>query len=420
MKSNPIKPFLILLVYVFVFFMLINEKAITIYGLSFGILWKAIVLMGLMTYVILNFGKISSSTFLFVYILFSIKLFINSSFPNHIIEDITSSFAVLFLPFSYYFFSLKYKHNPSKIVNIVIYISVFYLLSSVPYLLNLIQSTNADLTGQEHWGGTDATLLLSGIFFDVSASSKVFVFSTIIILTNYKKFSKTVFKQYMYYILIAIGIVSVYKAFTRTGWIALLIGFTIYLFSKKRINDRLKIIFTIMIIGVIFLIIEQERLYIIQNRIFGRFDVQKKHYSQIDNITSSRSILFNVAFETIKEADFMELFFGYGTTKGKKTFTNYINREMVAHNEFLEIIISGGLTALFLFIWILILIKKLVYVPKNFRAIDVFNTTQNLFILFIFFMIPSHGTPLWCDIMFGGYLAANELMAADNAKSIQY
>jgi len=280
------------------------------------------------------------------------------------------------------------------------------LLSSIPFIFGWLE-TESVVSTLEHWGGDYNVKLLNGVFFDVALSSKVFAFSTLVIITSYQWFNKSLTLKLIYTLLIFLGLYSTYMAFTRTGWISLILGIAIYQLYKTSYKKKTKFVIILLFFSFIILI-QQDSLTILYNRLMGIHSVSKKNYSQIDEITSSRTILYDIALKTLKKANFVTLMIGYGEEQGREEFTKYINKAMVAHNRFLEITISGGIIALALFIYLLYLFSVKVYKGAKNKNSSISKTTVILWTLYLFYLFPSHGLPLWGGVILGGYIFLNE------------
>jgi len=394
------------IIYILLFIILYNESTI-IGQIRFGVLWKIPLLTFLLIYTLINSIGKKDLSFLFVSLLFVLKLVLNTSFPENVFKDATSAFSELFLPLSYYYFKYKYSLTPKKVLSILIHLSIFYLLSSLPFIFKLISPNQNDID-MLSWGGYQNINLLTGLFYSVDSSSKVFVFSTIVVLVNFERFKRTLQTKLFYYSLVILGIYSTFYAFTRTGWLSLIFGVLLYYFYNTNLKQKSKFIFASVTVIVLFMSLG-EVTELIQNRVLGIRTVSKKNYTRVDELTSSRSILFDVAYKTITQADTKTLFFGYGEEQGRIEFTKYINKAMVAHNRFLEITISGGLLALFLFLLMLrIMIKKVRRQNQEIKYSNINKTANILLMIYIFYLFPSHGLPIWADVIMGGYIYLKE------------
>ena len=405
MENRLIKGLIITIIYFGFFWLLYNERVL-IFEVKLGILWKIPLLLYLLFFSLAKTSLKEDKILLAISLLYSIKLILNVSFPEYIFQDTSSALSELFLPLSFFYFKYKYANRPIIVYNFLIYLSIFYLLTSLPFIFGWLETSGLD-SSLEHWGGDYNTKLLNGVFFDVALSSKVFAFSTLVIFTNYQWFKNSNTLKGFYFLLVVLGLYSTYMAFTRTGWVSLAMGITIFYLYKTNYKKKTKFIITILFFSVIILI-QQDSLTIVQNRLLGIHSVSKKNYSEIDEMTSSRTILYDIAISTIKKADFVTLMIGYGEAQGRQEYTHYINKAMVAHNRFLEITISGGIIALTLFLYMLYLFSLKIYKGAKNNNSSISKTAVILWGLYLFYLFPSHGLPLWGGVILGGYIFLNE------------
>ena len=78
---------------------------------------------------------------------------------------------------------------------------------------------------------------------------------------------------------------------------------------------------------------------------------------------------------------------------------------LVSHNRPMEILQYGGIVALilyFLFLWKLFLLIKFNHAKRSFAYDDL---PFIILVIYIISIIPSHGFPIWADLLFGGVIA---------------
>jgi hypothetical protein len=127
-------------------------------------------------------------------------------------------------------------------------------------------------------------------------------------------------------------------------------------------------------------------------------------------ITSGRDVLIINAVQTVSDGGVFSMIFGLGKQEALQK-----NNDTLAHNRFVEIFQYGGLISLTLFLLYLYYLYQEFSKRKNKSVF--YKLSLIFFLLLIMSLIPSHGLPIWADILFGGVLALNRMQFENDKNS---
>jgi len=230
------------------------------------------------------------------------------------------------------------------------------------------------------------------------------VISTIILIYFcFKKFKTTT----IHFLILCIGFYSVYASYTRTGWIALILGiFMLYYFGQKKWKFMIKIIPIVLISFFVFKnqIMNNDS---VRMRLMGsRVNVDNSELD-LDQFSSNRLTLNVGALFIIDKANVVGKLIGFGQVNAITKMGEETGMPLSAHNRFLEITLIGGLISLVVYVMFLIFLYKVIFNVNSNSKIT--HLLKSLFIILVFFNIPSHGFPLWGNYLFGLAIAYRDL-----------
>ena len=383
--------------------MLFFEERLSIGNLSLSNFWKLFVFLIFFILLIKKRVKSGISNLDFVLFLFSLSFFVNFN-SIFSVSDIEELVFTLILPLSYYSFYYLYKNKNALLRIDLLFLSIFLILSAVPFLLKIIEPINSiysesRLKFVESYEMTSSMLI--GFFKQPSLSSKVFVFSTIIVWAfGFKKKANNQVQKIFFSCIFLLGIYEVYRSFTRTGWIMIILFFfTSLIFRTGYSKIRKFFLLGFLLLITLFFYNSNDA---IKNRMSGLRTDSFTDVSNITKLTSGRDIVMTNSLKSITSEGGFALFFGLG-----KDFALNKTSGALAHNRFIEIFQYGGFISLVLYLSYLFLLYKEIIKRKS--KSDTYSLSLSLFILMIFSLIPSHGLPIWADILFGGVIAINRL-----------
>lgn len=387
--------------YLFLFILLYVEDRVFFFDISLSNIWKILAIIIFL--ILITQKKINRGL---TYFDITIALLVFSFFINSngflTILDIEEIVIILVFPIAYYSFYYFYKNTPIKLNSNLLILSTFLILTSIPFLLKIIQPNHIyvdalDLFADHYGLKTD---ILVGFFKQASISSKVFVFSSVVTLVLGIMGRKLNNPNKLFYVIIFIvGLYAIYRSFTRTGWVMLIAFIIIYFMQTNRTSIVKKTMLITVFVFSLFLVYHTNNA--VKNRVIGINITSNK----IDNATillNSRNILIANAIQTVIEEDINSLILGLGKKNAlEKSYGS------LAHSRFIEIFQYGGLLSLSLYVAYLILMYKQISKRKN--EYGIYSLSMSLYIIMLLSLFPSHGLSIWSNIIFGGVVALNRI-----------
>jgi hypothetical protein len=403
-----ISTFKSIIFFLLLFVLLYFEDRVHLGAISLSNVWKTVVIFIFLFY---SFDKIMrnnavnafSRTALFL----SLSLFIGPGKLNFL--DIEEVITVLILPISYYSFYYLYKNNSHKLTDKMLLLSCFLILSSLPFIFGFLEALKTDVLEAELYGLDKGVLI--GLFKHPSLSSKVFVFSTLYLFVYGLAVVKKAYGKVMLIGVIFIGMYSIYLSFTRTGWFMLLFGIVFSIVYNKNFKAYFTKVVPLLILVSFGLFYVYNTNETIQRRINSdRIGRENATIDYMTLITSGRDVLIINAVQTVSEGGVFSMIFGLGKQEALQK-----NNDTLAHNRFVEIFQYGGLISLTLFLLYLYYLYQEFSKRKNKSVF--YKLSLIFFLLLIMSLIPSHGLPIWADILFGGVLALNRMQFENDKNS---
>jgi hypothetical protein len=386
--------------YFFLFFLLYFEDRVSFGGVNLSNIWKLFSVLFFGFVVILK--KLQFGISKFDIIIF----FLTSSFLFNLngligFSDLEELILISILPISYYSFYFLFKNNYPKLKRMILSLSVFFIFSGIPFLLGIIEPVSSfneeRLKFAESYQMNSAMLV--GFFKHPALSSLIFVFSTVIVWVT--GFIDNNSKKLVFLFLCFIGCFEVYRAFTRTGWVLLVLFPLLFLYYSESYSKIKKIRITFLIILILTLVYSSSQ--VIQNRVLSQ---RENSFTQSDDLVkkigSGRNLIILLALESVISKGSSAIFLGLGKDNAIES-----SGGAVAHNRFVEIFVYGGLKSLIVYLFYLFYLSKEILMRKS--KDNIFILSISLYVLMLFSLLPSHGLPLWGDVLFGGVIALNRI-----------
>lgn len=366
-------------------------------GIKISAIWKTLLCVILLLYFILKINDpINRIVFVFVFlgVLFSFKLFFHLNIKTDFFYSFRNSIVSMIFPLSFFYFYKKYLYQPQKLEKFLVLMASIITLSSVPFFLGLISPAEVkeDFSFDQLVKGVNINFLI-GPFNHPAIAAQVYATAFAVILFS----KKVISNNFKHSSLVVIGTINVLACFTRTGWISMFLIYLIFFIYKRGLVSILKLLplFLTFLISIYILFSSNE---LFMSRLLGIYS--NKTYIGLDTNTfsSGRLYIYDKSIEVFTDLSFSEKLIGIGI---KETMSR-ING-VIPHNFFLETILFGGLGALF--IWFLFFIKLMKLVKIDLKTKRWNQLVITLTILYLFFLIPSHGMPFWGTILYSGFLS---------------
>ncbi len=383
-------------------FAILYLEPISIAGMTFGILWKLILIFVLfMPIIYKTFKEKYMEMFAFITIVFAFKTLISYSSMEYIINTITIFTKTLMLPMLYLFFILKLKEGTLNFL--AKHFSILIILSFLPYMIGILtpMELGYDLTPF----GLDGQYGLIGPFINPHSASISLAFSMIVITSQIRRDNKQ--RENIFYILLLLlGFYELIDTYVRTGIMIYLVAL-IFVYLQ---NINLKKILLLILTGVI---LTAGSIYLISTNEAAQMRFQDKNkYMQKSDLGSGRFEFWKAAVENWLDDDSSVIFIGLGQEYAKDKMLEDVGLRIFAHNEFFQTLQQEGLIGFTLFLSSLALLYG--FIRRN-RSSSYYLPAITIFIGMIVMMMLQGGFYFNIVLLLSIYLA---LLKKDYIKQI--
>jgi len=356
-----------LILFYIIGFIILYLEPIPIAGMTFGILWKLILLFVLFIPIIhKTFKEKYMEMFAFITIIFAFKTLISYSSMDYIVNTITIITKTLMLPILYLFFILKLKEGTLKFL--AKHFSILIILSFLPYMVGIL--TPLSLGYDLEPFGLEGQYGLVGPFINPHSASISIAFAMIIITGQITKVNR-ITENLFYILLILLGFYELVGTYVRTG-IMVYIAALAFLYLQ---NINFKKILLLMFTGVI---LSAGSIYLISTSEVAQMRFQDKNkYMQKSDLGSGRFEFWSAAVENWLDDDPSVIFIGLGEEYAKDKMYEDVGLRIFAHNEFFQTLQQEGLIGMALFLSSLFLMHG--FIKRN-KYSTLYPTTQALFL----------------------------------------
>ena len=354
------------------FFFLFYVETITILGIKIAILWKIPILIYLVLYVLFSSKKIKSNILTWGYLFNFQLLFSISAITNLVLTFSSISRSIVFPLFFHYFNKKGYS---SKLKLYLKNISIFIILSTIPFLINLIEplSVGYDLSryGLDSFG-------FNGIFQKAHAASMTLSFAVIIMGYLLKK-EQNKERKFYYLFLVLIGLYAIVQTYVRTGLAMTIVGLFIIYYKKLSVKDFIRL-FILSLIGGFLALQIYNSSEVLQMRVNEKNIYNKNTELSIGTIGSGRFLIAAYAIDNWWSEGTYSIFFGLGEPLAREKMNNTKGSPVFAHNGIVEVLQTQGLIGLIIMFLFFRSIHKLI---MNNKDSEYFKLNLALFLSFL-------------------------------------
>lgn len=341
-----------------IFFILFYVETISISGIKIAILWK-ILFISIIIFYILNSKNIFQKKFVFWGYLYSFKNFVNLSAFTYFISALTEVIKSAFIPLLTHFFILLQKNKNLNLYQILLTISVYIILSTIPFLLGIIkplgEGYDLSIFGSKEEG-------FVGIFQVAHAAAVTIAFALIVIIYELQKTLSKKMKV-IYLALCLLGLWVEIQTYARTGFAITFVAGSYLIFINKNIQYYLKIS-----IPLIVLCLLAYNYYlsskILQMRIEGTNTYQIQSHTKAD-LGSGRFKFQENAIDNWSSSEIDVIFIGLGIEIAMDMMKEDVGLRIYAHNGFVDILQFNGLIGVFIYIMFLFYIIIFILANKS-------------------------------------------------------
>lgn len=395
-----------LILFYIIGFIILYLEPIPIAGMTFGILWKLILIFILFIPIIYKtFKEKHIEMFAFITIIFAFKTLISYSSMDYIMSTMTIFTKTLMLPVLYLFFILKVKEGTLKFL--AKHFSILIIVSFLPYMLGILTplALGYDLTPF----GLDGQYGLVGPFLNPHSASISVAFAMIVITGQINKENRAV-ENLFYISLILLGFYELLGTYVRTG-IAVYLAALAYLYLQ---NINFKKVLLLIFTG---LVLTAGSVYLISTNEVAQMRFQDKNkYMTESEVGSGRFQFWNAAIENWLDDDSSVIFIGLGYEYSKDKMLEDVGLRIFAHNEFFQTLQQEGLIGMSLFLASLFLMYG--FMKRNKSSIY-YSTAQALFLGMLAMMMLQGGFYFNIVFFLSIYFALLKLEYLSNLKKVK-
>lgn len=321
-------------------------------GISFAQLWKMPVIFFLLCYAIFSLRKKQAfekwGYTLGIEYAFGAETFIN---PMGMIVRIFRTLPVFLL---YGFWVQKFSDRKKLIETFIYCFAQFIPLASFLVLTGIITPLQEEVSAESF--GIENLVYFSGIFGSAHAASSYFCASILVLIFGFmqKRFTSRGSKIFNA-LLIVISLISIFRSYTRTGWLMLLVGILILIFGRGLTLKRLStgIILTACIgVGLIYLFHTNEAF---SARLTGYNRYTGQGGEAIETSGSGRTSLWQNGVEHLWNSNNGYYFlFGEGFTNLSDNNEKVLGMRVFSHNQFLDALTQNGILGLLILLGVFV------------------------------------------------------------------
>jgi O-antigen ligase len=359
-------------------FIILYLEPIPIAGMTFGILWKLILIFLLFIPIIYKiFKEKYMEMFAFITIIFAFKTLISYSSMDYIMNTITIFTKTLMLPILYLFFILKLKEGTLKFL--AKHFSILIIISFLPYMLGIL--TPLGLGYDLSPFGLDGQYGLVGPFLNPHSASISVAFSMIVITGQISRENRQL-ENLFYVSLIVLGFYELIGTYVRTGIAVYLVALA-FLYLQ---NINLKKILLLVMTGVV---LATGSIYLLNTSEVAQMRFQDKNkYMTESDVGSGRFQFWQASVENWLDDDTSVIFIGLGEEYAKDKMLEDVGMRIFAHNDFFQTLQQEGLIGMALFLASLFLMHA--FMKRNKSSIY-YPTAQALFLGMLSMMMLQGG-----------------------------
>jgi O-antigen ligase len=346
--------------------------------------------------------------FMITYSIFLVSILLSYSMLYYSLETF-----IVFTKFLFFYIilllilSIKWFNDNNNIYKLLRFISLFFILTTLPFLFNIIKPLGVgyDLSG----AGYENLHGFVGLFQIPHGASEIMAYSSVTLL--FFSVSTTNYWYKLFYLTIAtFGVFICLQTYVRTGMFMLLTGIIILYLFKQKSKHFLKII-PFIAIGVFatFGYISKNQALI--DRMKGKNIYQKK--TSINSMSSGRIDIWESTITSFfEDRDLQIVLFGLGQTELINRNYKRLGNTVFSHNGFLDVLTTSGFVGFFAFLGFLFF-----WLTTTFRVFNYKDNYRNpmgrlpftIFMMYISFMMVQGGS-----LVYGSFFVALSIKFSRN------
>ena len=267
-----------------------------------------------------------------------------------------------------------FKFTPKQLQNSLLYFSSFFILSFVPYQLGLLSSLGSAYELINY--GSDNTGLV-GPFSNPHSASTALATSLLVVVFFWLN---NTYSKWFLSVLFTLGFYFLFLTYVRTGMAMFAIGLLpiVWFFGKQSLVKffRLAIVLSVSALFIFSWVLSNETM---MNRITGERTASSETES-FEQLGSGRGMIYLASLQIYAEADIAEKIIGIGKSESKQRMEEKTGALIIAHNGFLQLLLSNGFLGLLFF---LSFIKNIYKLQKGMHQLDSRVLIQSLLLAYM-------------------------------------
>ncbi len=381
-----------LILFYIIGFIILYLEPIHVAGVSFGILWKLVLIMLLFLPILYKILKEKyMETFTFLIIIFALKILISYTSMDYIVSTLTLFTKELMLPILYFFFILKLDEK--SLLFLAKHFSILIILSFVPYMLHILTPLCHGYNLSAY--GLDNQYGLVGPFMNPHTASISLAFALIVITRHISRDNTKIENAFLLFILL-LGLYEILLTYVRTGFVVyIIVG--LYLLLKNITLKKMVLLITL----AITLFMGGVYLYNTNDIVRMRLSDKNKYVKKAQP-GSGRLQYWQSAVENWLDDEDIVIFIGLGEVYAMDKMEDRIGERLFAHNKFFQVLQREGLIGFGLLLAILFSLKS--FLSKH-RESKYYTTSVAIFIGILTEMMFQGGFYFNVMFLFAIYLA---------------
>lgn len=385
-----------LLYFTFFFTLLHFGPKIISFGVTVSVTLQIIIFVYLIFSIFLKI-KVRLDAYSMAASFYIIKMVVNPFIFINTLPIITDLVKYSLFPLIYIWLSNK-NIDRNKLTNILYYLSIYAILSTIPFLLGFLSPLRHgyDLTSFGEEGGEG----FIGIFYNTHMAAMSISFSLIIFIffSGFKK-SKKRFEQIFFYLVVFIGLIALYKTYIRTGYLMLFGGLFIYYLKTYNPRDFIKYIAggTIIFIVITYQLSSDVvlNMRIFQNSVYSETDNKS---IDINNYGSGRPDFWKASIDIWMNSSLDEELFGIGIVELQRRMEKKVGLDIGSHNLFIDTLVRNGLIGLIFLCYMLFILLLQI---NKFNKSKFYVLSISIYTSYILYLIVQGGPFLFTSLLLG-------------------
>lgn len=348
------------------FFCLFYIEPILVGPVSIAVLWKTFLLAALLLALFMRPGGIFLPRLTIWGLLFFVAGLVNESLVLDPVDTISNAVKNAYIPIIFGFLLHRFgctEKGEYSARSFIIVLSAFIILSTIPFLLNILSPLKSgyDLS---IFGEGELAFGFIGVFQNAHGASMTLTVASITLLwaLPYTRRKST---RLFYLALVAVGLVASLLTLVRTGLAMFATGLLVLLAtSRKRIHFRLALAFVIASVAAAVYLFETSEVF--RLRMLGLNVLMQQQDVTFNQLGSGRLLYWTTALERFFSSPFLQQIFGFGPALAKEYMFEAIGLRIYAHNGFIDILQFYGYFGLFAYAMMLSQIFRILFaLPRS-------------------------------------------------------